>query len=1170
MADLIYDFNLKKWVPKEQPKQTVKVVSPVQPRGSQVVTVQPKSAVAPLPTVKPANSFVGPTLPAPKLFVKPLPAQPTIKVGGSSQTQTPTYNPQTPAPQAAQQIQPAAKKLDLSKLQELKVSGVDGTAPPPPPKAKPSLLQVFSDQLNLKSRANQETTKLAGQGLQEIARSGASVGATISEMYGGANQLTPSNSFEKALYGDKPVKSLNTRIAEATPQVQEFAKRRLNLDLSKGQSTALSLPLIVGLTALDFTGWGGGKKTAIEALTKFKNVDDIVKVMQKIGVADDFIKEYAPILAKTSKEAEVSKIIDHINELQKTAPLAKTAKSTYPTAQSRMYKTEGELKIAALEAKSQLKATAATKSSQLPPVKKQPPQLLKPTAVTKGPKIVAKTSYQKSIPEVSTFYNVDRMRIPEAAKVKITTDLEAMSTQLEEIVGKRLSHNEVIAFANKSKATLEKVIGIEETKAVIAQQLNTRRLVATSAKEFIENAGKQSKDEYIDALFRSKSFAEDTARRLEAQKIRVSGQQRTIVEAVVDRLKKQVGLTDELARAAKEVDWADPESIAQLYRKQVGTRAEEWIDLIRYNSMLSSPNTWLVNLSGGIQSSIVRPVQKTIEGGIDLIGSLLGNRPRKQFAGEGAAFVSGMAKEAGHKFQRLINTITKKQLPIPEIVDAEYASKIPLTKAGTKARIAERALDFPGRIMQATDNFVASFIKAGEESSLGYRVKKGVAVNNIREKSLAAAEYSLFRKVRNPAEGFSEGKILDAIQTFSNTFKEWSQSKNPVVRWPTKITLPFIQIATQITKQSVEFSPLGLATLWGATNKTEQLAKSVIGITSALLTGLLVGGDRLTFGEPISETQKNAFRDSGRKPYSIKIGNKWIPYAKLHPALAINFAFVSALKQAREEAKISDHDADVYLGMFAKSAQFMADQSFLRNIGDFISATQGETAGFTKYASNYVVQLFPYRSMLSWLNRSFLDDTQRQADPDKNLFEKQLQYFIAQVPGLSKQLPARLNAQGDPIKSSDRLLNAVSPFGPIGTSKPEAEQSFKQQIELSRIGSQNTKDSAQVKKDAEQIFAKTKTMSPEERQKYIKDNPPTKEVFDKLIEVTTENIKGYNSFEKAFSNASVETRGEWLFKQLEGKPQSEQSTIMQGLADKGLLTDAVMEQLGSIITTTNK
>src|SRR3990167_1200580 len=116
-----------------------------------------------------------------------------------------------------------------------------------------------------------------------------------------------------------------------------------------------------------------------------------------------------------------------------------------------------------------------------------------------------------------------------------------------------------------------------------------------------------------------------------------------------------------------------------------------------------------------------------------------------------------------------------------------------------------------------------------------------------------------------------------------------------------------------IAKQSLEYSPLGFSTMLGAQNKTEQFTKALMGTGIGLGTAMLVGSDRLTWGEPANANQKAKFRSAGLQPYSIKIGDKWVSYSKLHPLVGFNLALNAAIRDSLSNQKLTDGEAETVL-----------------------------------------------------------------------------------------------------------------------------------------------------------------------------------------------------------------------------------------------------------------
>src|SRR3990167_1073085 len=183
------------------------------------------------------------------------------------------------------------------------------------------------------------------------------------------------------------------------------------------------------------------------------------------------------------------------------------------------------------------------------------------------------------------------------------------------------------------------------------------------------------------------------------------------------------------------------------------------------------------------------------------------------------------------------------------------------------------------------DQFFTTLTECGAKQALEYRAAKGVKVGANQ-----AAEEAQKRLFRGELNQLNEGGLLKGIDELTGKLFQLRSSDNFLVRNISKYTFPFVKTPMNIIKQGIEYSPAGLATIPGAANKTEQLAKVLIGSSVIAASATLLDSDLLTFGEPTSVKQKSAFRAAGRQAYSVKIGDKWYSYSKLHPAVSFNLA----------------------------------------------------------------------------------------------------------------------------------------------------------------------------------------------------------------------------------------------------------------------------------------
>jgi hypothetical protein len=619
--------------------------------------------------------------------------------------------------------------------------------------------------------------------------------------------------------------------------------------------------------------------------------------------------------------------------------------------------------------------------------------------------------------------NTNHLNIGDESKGIVNQTMDELKPTLENTVGKVMGKEEVEKAAQATAQTLKRTLSREEVLDIGARAQNLRQEIAVLAEKGTITP------ELIDALKRDKEFSSGTARLLQQRSIDVDPIEKNPMLQMVELVNAKVNDLDAVLEAAKGVDFNDANQSAIFYRQFIKPKMGDWIDLLRYNSMLTSPLTHIVNISSNlVNSGAIAPLEKTVAGGIDFFGSMVTGKERSQFAMEGVQHLGGYIKSVGEAAQRFADVMTGKVAQTN--LDTRH---IPLAP-GSKA---EAALSVPLKLLEGMDQFFTVLTEGGERASLNYRQAKGIKVNNLEGQVADKAAYRIYRQDLHADE---QGQLLDAVDYVTGLVMKARNSENAIVSNIAKWTIPFIKTPTNIFKQGLEYSPVGFGTVIGAKNKTDQLAKAVIG--SAVFSGaaMLLGSDRLTWAMPIGQKEKDAFLAAGKQPYSVKIGDKYFSYQKLPPELSFSLALVAAIDDTQKNSKLSDDTVDQILTAVAKYGQFLSDQSYAKNMGDLLTAAKGGESGITRLLSNYPQQMVPYRALGGWLAR-IVDDTQRTIDPKLGFIDKQVQLLMQNIPGLRDNTPARVDQFGNEIKQSDNLANAVSPVR-MSTERPEEAAAY--------------------------------------------------------------------------------------------------------------------------------
>ena len=587
---------------------------------------------------------------------------------------------------------------------------------------------------------------------------------------------------------------------------------------------------------------------------------------------------------------------------------------------------------------------------------------------------------------------------------------------------------------------------VDQTAKKIAEQLNLRRNVVSLENELntMRQQGASQQDiiaklQEIDTSSRlSAEQGTDIARQLRARKI-LANELDTPMQRIFKLLQNAGVNPDEYTKKAASVDFNNPGQVVDFYRSLVPAKASEWLDQLRYNSMLSSPNTHINNIFSNIlNSGVVAPIEKTLTGTLDFLGSKVSGKQQTQFASEGPAYAKGYVSslnDAAHRFADVMRGVQQSQN-----LDTKY---LPIANGGVKGAIA-KTLDLPMRLLEASDQFFTTLTAGGESAALKLRESKGINVGDIAGISKDNAAYRLFRSELNDPK---QGALLKGIDHLTGLIMKARNDKS-WVGTIAKFTIPFVKTPMNILKQMIEYSPAGVGTIPGAMNKTEQLSKALIGTSAAMGAAMLLASGRTTWAEPTDAKKKAAFRAAGMQPYAVKIGDNWVAYSKLPPALAANLALVSAIHDGIENKRLNQSSADAILSGVAKWGNFFADQSYLKSMGDLLAAVKGDPEKITSYFSNYPQQLVPFRALSGWVAR-IIDPYQRKVDTNGSVFDKQMQQLMMNIPGISMTVPARVDQNNVPIENQNRVLNAFSPMR-ITTENKQAKNEYETLLQKSK------------------------------------------------------------------------------------------------------------------------
>jgi hypothetical protein len=727
--------------------------------------------------------------------------------------------------------------------------------------------------------------------------------------------------------------------------------------------------------------------------------------------------------------------------------------------------------------------------------------------------------------------------IPEKGKLNINRlNVEGEGKQVlksieDEVMPTVIGNKEVVEAA-KTATGAKRAISDSQMKNLLAQQLKNRQKVVDLTTRYNQAKAGGASDLELGKIMLEMAEQSRVARQGGTLAGRLLQAQNIVADTSASPMQKVLALLDHAGVKSEKyladsvrVDWNNAKEVVDFYRKYVPPKFTDVIDEIRYTNMLSSPLTHIINItSNALQTAVVTPVEKTLTGLLDFGKSKLTGKEREYYASAGLDYSKGYVQSLPKAWDKFKKILSGKEISIKP----DFEGRIPIS---TKGKL--KAYTTPLRALEAADQFFQTLVAGGVTEELG-KAPKQLGKLKVAEKAQKEATYRLFRQAFDPDGKLGQGGVL-------KLFDKWNSGIAQLRRLPGgKWILPFLQTPTNILKQGVEYSPLGLTTIPGAKAPIEQLSKSMIGSTVFLTFYGLAKNGLVQWETPSNAKEREAFYAAGLQPYSVKIGNKWVSYSKLGPLsypVAMGAAIANAERENPDDKAISNVSKGA-MGML----KFFGDQSYVRSIGDLVDAIQGgynvSSKALQSEGANLLNQMVPYRSFQTWLGRT-IDPVYRKAS---NFGEK----IKKDIPLIGQSLQPYYGPDGQPSKRDNPLLNAITPYK-VSQEKPE----------VGNYKLASAKGLHGLLKAAPTREAQVAILKQAREKGYLTSG--TKAQLKKL---NKQSSLGMTKQEVKLQSSSVDNRARTIRDKLvKFKTREEQRAYIKDLESKGILTKSVKEEL---------
>jgi hypothetical protein len=429
------------------------------------------------------------------------------------------------------------------------------------------------------------------------------------------------------------------------------------------------------------------------------------------------------------------------------------------------------------------------------------------------------------------------------------------------------------------------------------------------------------------------------------------------------------------------------------------------------NSILSNPVTHIVNITGNTVRALLNPPIKAVQAGIETF------RP-----GQRQIFFGEVPQEIFGLFGGLTDGVKKASYVLRNGLSISEASKLDIGRVPSIKGLTGEVVRTPTKFLSAADEFFKTIVGTSQTRALAYREAKregltgvkfnervGELIANPTKKILDEVDY---RKLESTYQ-LELGKSGKALSNFLNT--------SPGAKY----IVPFFKTPTNIAKDAFRTSPVGFLDIMTKlktgkfkdlpdNESTRRLAQAAIGSVMAAFVVQKTLEGKITGSTPKDPTERQTFYDiEGKQPYSIRIGDKWVSYARVEPFATI-FGATADITKLTQEEDIADASTKIVFSI----ANNLKDKTFLSGVSQFIESIDDPTKA-EKWISNLASGFVPFSGTARF--------AQRLSDPSLRTPDTFKERVQANLPIVSKQLPPRRTVFGEVINRP--LSQRVSPFG---------------------------------------------------------------------------------------------------------------------------------------------
>lgn len=688
-----------------------------------------------------------------------------------------------------------------------------------------------------------------------------------------------------------------------------------------------------------------------------------------------------------------------------------------------------------------------------------PIEEIKMIKVKEGKVEAGSLAFGQKLPKYAGNVNLERIDSSYAIKKTILDIADQYKGQINEAGRGKISLEETRNIANELGMTEKDLLKRRKGKAFNAEEgLAARDILnasATRLRQVQEEAVKLGTDE---ALLTFKLAIEQHAaiqaevtgmtaeagRALSSFRIKSQAMQQVKnYKAMLDALGGRE-MTEDILKKFAQIDSTNIPAINKFIRNVSKAKTTDMIFEAWVNSLLSGPQTHIVNTVSNLTTFLFKPIESIVSAGIEGGKQIITGKPRERFFGEAKHEIIGSLEGIKEGARVALKAYTTE-------IPSDLISKIETTKyqaipsktfkvKGKEYEVGGKQIRIPSRLLLAADEFSKAIVYRAELNSQAYRI---ASMERLRGKERLNRKVEL---INNPTDtmmqkAHEEAQYRTFTQPLGKMGNQLMSLRNhvPGLRY----IIPFLRTPTNIAKFGLERTPLnfarlaykrGIGSIKGV-ELSDELAKPIIGSLISSAVVVLIAEGKITGGGSKDKTERETLYRTGWQPYSLKIGDRYYGYNRIEPLGSI-------LGMTADFTELTtDKDREEIAGKIALAfSKNLTSKTFMKGISDTLDAISDPDRYGEQWINKFMGSVVP----------SLSANITRAVDEKLRIVETPLDTIKSRIPVVSESLLPKRDLFGREILKTGNIATRL--LSPIGVSMESTDKVDKEMVRLMGIG----------------------------------------------------------------------------------------------------------------------